>query len=293
MLLCYLLLLNLFTKCHLAMNSPLFSDIPSNERFAESARSIPGVVKNEFILSWAVFHSEVFTEDEVRAIFSLVDPRRPTTIDEALQEIERIARHTKNMGKQLNSIAELRQEYPILENPAFIEYLIDEQRAEFMDALERNFARRLISGALEHNQEDGSMTVLQLCAHIFLKMEDLHLPARDALLDWLDRRIAAGDSTTVAAGANNNNDDGTMVDRSNEDDRNIDKDSKNGFKKDLVCPICLESMPSTEPEGCVAEVNPCFHRFHAGCLQRWIRSGQELSTRCPCCRQDMLPNQNR
>nr|CAB3489089.1 unnamed protein product [Digitaria exilis] len=51
-----------------------------------------------------------------------------------------------------------------------------------------------------------------------------------------------------------------------------------------ACPICLEDLEF----GNMLSVMPCSHRFHVGCLAKWLA----LSHRCPCCRH-ALPVINR
>ena len=48
------------------------------------------------------------------------------------------------------------------------------------------------------------------------------------------------------------------------------------------CQFCLEEFASGEE----LLVLPCFHRFHAGCVERWL---QDHAT-CPSCRSDLEEN---
>eukprot|EP00931_Biecheleriopsis_adriatica_P031135 TRINITY_DN18282_c0_g1_i1.p1 TRINITY_DN18282_c0_g1~~TRINITY_DN18282_c0_g1_i1.p1 ORF type:complete len:266 (+),score=21.37 TRINITY_DN18282_c0_g1_i1:87-884(+) len=50
------------------------------------------------------------------------------------------------------------------------------------------------------------------------------------------------------------------------------------------CPVCMEDFESWEP-GQKTEIvlTPCFHVFHLGCIQGWLRKHRE----CPSCRWDI------
>ena len=47
-----------------------------------------------------------------------------------------------------------------------------------------------------------------------------------------------------------------------------------------ICSICLKPLPEIEENGPAVSLKPCYHKFHHGCIKKWM----SISNTCPLCR---------